>query len=246
MDRFTIFTLAGPFASFGGVAGNERRGSMARPGHSMLVGLLAAALGIRRDQESRLSALSSACRFAVRVDASGLPLVDYHTVQTAKNGGNFTPNTRRDLLLKSDIFTSVTQREYLTDIRITAAVALSGEEFTHLAICQALSQPRLPLYLGRKACPLALPLSPWTSDLVDVREAFSAYDSTTGGRATKYWPLPSERTLIAADADLFKAEDLPRHRLERRRVRPLGRKTWQFALLNEFVLLDSRSNGALA
>src|SRR5690606_37034561 len=74
MGEYIVFTLAAPLASFGGVAGNERRGSMDRPGHSMLAGLVSAALGIRRIDEDLLRRLSDACRFAVRADAPGQPL----------------------------------------------------------------------------------------------------------------------------------------------------------------------------
>src|SRR5687768_6196821 len=122
MPLFTVFTLAGPLASFGGVAGNERRGSLARPGHSLLVGLVAAALGIRRNEEARLAGLSGACRFAVRADASGQLLVDYHTVQTAKERRGFRPQTRRALLAEGDLVTTLTEREYRTDVCFTVAL----------------------------------------------------------------------------------------------------------------------------
>ena len=79
MPDFLIFTLAGSLASFGDVAGHERRGSWTWPGRSAVLGLLAAALGIRRDGDfTKLDRL----RVAVAVFDTGAALRDYHTVQT--------------------------------------------------------------------------------------------------------------------------------------------------------------------
>jgi CRISPR system Cascade subunit CasD len=182
----------------------------------------------------------------VRADAPGLPVTDYHTVQTAKYRRNFAPEKRRDILAGSDLVTTITKREYLTDIRFTAAVALKGEDFTHEILCEALHWPHFPLYLGRKSCPPALPLDPWTTEITDVHDAFSSYDIATSGRAAQYWPLAPEAAQISAEADLFTSQERPPHRLERRRVKPLDRKTWQFALLDELVLLDRPAHEDLA
>jgi CRISPR system Cascade subunit CasD len=241
MGRFTVFTLAGPFASFGEVAGNERRGSADRPGHAMLAGLVAAALGIRRHEEETLARLSEACRFAVRADAPGLPLLDYHTVQTAK-GRRFDASTRRTALLSGKALralnTTITQREYRTDVRFTVALALADEALEHETIAEALVRPHFPLYLGRKACPPALPLQPRTLEAESPAEAFRAYDLLTDGCASRFWPgrdPAAPAPALAADRRLF-SEALPSGRIERRRTRPLARRSWRYALLDELVL----------
>ncbi len=78
-----LFRLYGAMAAWGDIAVGERRPSLTRPGKSSVVGLLAAALGIRRDQEAEQAALANAYRVAVRVDLAGESLRDYHTVQVA-------------------------------------------------------------------------------------------------------------------------------------------------------------------
>ncbi len=249
MPRYTVFTLAGPLASFGGVAGNERRGSMDRPGHSMLVGLVSAAFGIRRSDEDQLARLSAACRFAVRADAPGHPLIDYHTVQTAALRRGVAPTTRKQLLdggrAEGRLDTTLTRREYRTDVRFTVAVELEGETFTHEAIDDALRRPRLVLYLGRKSCPPSLPLDPMAMTAETVPQAFAAYDDATGHRARDLSSFWQGDGTISGDATIFppKAVNLP-HRRESRRVKPLSRRTWQFALLDDLVLLDPPADGA--
>lgn len=63
MQSYLVFTLAANMAAMAELAGHERRGSLAWPGRSALLGLLAAALGRRRDADfSDLDALDLAMR----------------------------------------------------------------------------------------------------------------------------------------------------------------------------------------
>jgi CRISPR system Cascade subunit CasD len=54
MSQYLVFQLHGPMASWGVDAPGEVRHSHELPSRSALLGLLAAALGIRRDEEERL------------------------------------------------------------------------------------------------------------------------------------------------------------------------------------------------
>jgi len=234
LERFTVFTLAGPFASFGTVAGNERRGTAERPGHSMLAGLVAAALGIRRDEAGRLAALAEACRFAVRTDAAGDLLVDYHTVQSAKRRRGFAPATRRAMLATGDVTTTITRREYLIGARFTVALALEGGAFAHEEVKAALTRPVFALWLGRKSCPPALPLDPATVEAPDAAAAFGAYDLARQARAARFWPVRDRAGQVAADARLFDPNRRGTHEL--RRTAPRSRRAWTFDLLDELVL----------
>lgn len=234
MGNFTVFTLAGPFASFGTVAGNERRGTADRPGHSMLVGLLAAALGIRRDEADRLAALSDACRFAVRTDTAGALFTDYHTVQSAKRRRGFAPATRREMLAIGNITTTITKREYLAGSRFTAALSLAEETYSHAAIVGALKRPVFTLYLGRKSCPPALPLDPDTVEADGAAAALALYDRD---RADRFWPTRRPVGGLVVDARLepgMVADETRRQ--ETRRTRPRDRRAWTFDLLDELVL----------
>ena len=54
LSSFTVFSLVAPMGSFGGPAGHERRGSNSWPGRSAVLGLIGAALGVRRtDKEGQ-------------------------------------------------------------------------------------------------------------------------------------------------------------------------------------------------
>ena len=121
--RFLAFTLAAPLASFGAIAVGERRPSWDRPAKSAVLGLVAGALGVTRDDADAHRALADDFLYAVRVEdfdqrAPGRPFTDYHTAQTApsKRGRRFA--TRRDEL-------SVQDRETILTRRSTAPTAAS-------------------------------------------------------------------------------------------------------------------------
>jgi CRISPR system Cascade subunit CasD len=57
MSQYLVFQLHGPMASWGVDAPGEVRHSHELPSRSALLGLLAAALGIRREEEQRLKRL---------------------------------------------------------------------------------------------------------------------------------------------------------------------------------------------
>ncbi len=78
---FLVFQLQAPLASWGDTAVGEYRGSYEYPGESALLGLLAAALGIRREEDLTLSGLRQGYGFAVGVQDGGTLLRDYHTAQ---------------------------------------------------------------------------------------------------------------------------------------------------------------------
>ena len=67
MLDFLIFQLYGQMASWGEIAVGEYRPSRDYPSKSAIIGLVAAALGITRDDEDRQLALSEALGFGVCV-----------------------------------------------------------------------------------------------------------------------------------------------------------------------------------
>jgi CRISPR system Cascade subunit CasD len=82
MAEYLLFRLYGLMASWGEIAVGESRHSATYPSRSALLGLLGAALGLRRDEDAAQRALIEGYRFAVKVESAGSPLRDYHTVQT--------------------------------------------------------------------------------------------------------------------------------------------------------------------
>jgi CRISPR system Cascade subunit CasD len=166
--EFLFFRLYAPLASWGEIAVGERRGSWDRPSKSAVLGLVAAALGIERQERERLAALARGYGFGVRVDAPGVPLRDYHTAQSARESdlrktrrGDPRPMTRKRELSVKARETILSQRDYYADALYTVALWQRDEPPVPLAsICDALRKPCFTLYLGRKSCPPALPLSP--------------------------------------------------------------------------------------
>ena len=164
MRPFLVFRLYGPMASWGEIAVGETRPSALHPTRSALLGLLAAALGLRRGDEAALSRLSGTLRFAVLVESAGVPLSDYHTAQVTPPRRGEILATRQDQLRerRDALQTILSRRDYRCDAFYTVAAWQEGEnpEFELARLKAALERPVFPLYLGRKSCPPALPLSP--------------------------------------------------------------------------------------
>ena len=81
MSQYLVFQLHGPMASWGVDAPGEVRHSHELPSRSALLGLLAAALGIRREEEQRLNAFNQHYSFLLCASSEPRWARDYHTVQ---------------------------------------------------------------------------------------------------------------------------------------------------------------------
>ncbi len=160
---YLLFRLYGPLASWGEIAVGESRHTAAYPSKSAIIGLLGAALGIRRDEEEKQQALAEGYQFAVKVLSTGQLLRDYHTVQVPDSTGSVHYRSRRDELIigKSRLGTILSSREYLCDaFALVAVKPLEAAPYTLAKLAEHLLEPRFHLYLGRKSCPLAAPLNP--------------------------------------------------------------------------------------
>lgn len=168
MAQYLVFTLCAGMASMGDFAGHERRGTLTWPGRSAVLGLVAAAMGIRREDTEGLAGLE-ALRTAVGVIDDGVPLRDYHTVQTVPTSAAKRPDSRPAALREAGRDTNfiITLRDYR--VGVAYAVALWGAPLE--AIAEALRRPVFTLYLGRKSCPLSAPPDP---RLVEVSDPVSA------------------------------------------------------------------------
>lgn len=157
MAEHLVFTLCATLAANGDLAGHERRGTLTWPGRSAILGLLAAARGIRRDDVAGQGGLQD-LRMAVAVHDPGAPLRDYHTVQTVPTAAVRRPDSRAEALRRAglQVNTTLTQRDYRCGVLYT--VAVWGAPMA--AYVQALSRPVFTLYLGRKSCPLSAPPAP--------------------------------------------------------------------------------------
>jgi CRISPR system Cascade subunit CasD len=177
---FLVFQLQAAMASWGDVAVGETRGSRDAPGASALVGLLGAALGLRRDDEAAHAALRDGYGFAVGVVDTGHLLRDYHTAQVpGRSALKGRPHrTRRDELAmpRHELNTILSTRDYRQGGAWVAAVqprAAAPHALEHLQC--ALREPRFVLYLGRKCCPPAAPLAPTILEVSSAHAALTTY-----------------------------------------------------------------------
>ena len=135
-----LLRLAAPLQSWGADSKFETRRTNREPTKSGVIGMLAAAMGIKRNQDQEIEKLNK-LKFGVRVDKEGELLVDFHM---AKN-----PEKKNADYL--------TYRHYLQD-----AVFLVGLECNDEAVLKelldAIEHPAFPLYLGRRSCPPTLPI----------------------------------------------------------------------------------------
>ncbi|MEV0609516.1 type I-E CRISPR-associated protein Cas5/CasD [Polymorphospora rubra] len=133
-----LLRLAGPLQSWGSSSRFARRGTDVGPTKSGVIGLLAAAKGVRRTEPlTELLGLE----FGVRLDQPGQILRDFQTARSL-DGRQSAP---------------LTYRFYLSDACFLAA--LSGQDALLHGLAEALDRPQFPLYLGRRSCPPVGPVS---------------------------------------------------------------------------------------
>jgi CRISPR system Cascade subunit CasD len=141
--KSVLLRLEGPLQAWGTQGRFSIRDTDAEPSKSGVIGLVGAALGMSRDDDVQLAALSQ-LRMAVRVDREGAPLNDYHTA----GGGRFRGESYG---VSGADGTVLTDRHYLIDASFL--VALGGDDHELVdRVAAALQDPVWPLFLGRKAC----------------------------------------------------------------------------------------------
>lgn len=137
--------LAGPLQSWGSGSRFVRRDTEVVPTKSGVLGMVAAAKGIRRTEPiQELLGL----RFGVRVDQPGRLTRDFQTAQRRRVG-------RDGKLIQQSL--PLSYRYYMSDAVYLAV--LEGEPALIEGIDAAVRQPQFPLYLGRRSCPPAGPVA---------------------------------------------------------------------------------------
>jgi CRISPR system Cascade subunit CasD len=236
MNAHLIFRLYGPIASWGDIAVGEVRPSYTHPSKSAVLGLIAAALRIDRYKDDQHRALVESYGFAVRVESMGVPLVDYHTVQVPPSASGNTKNyyTRRDELQavsRDKLKTIISRRDYRMDALATVALwgRTSELPYSLAAMRDAMERPGYLLYLGRKSCPLALPMEP------QIVQADTVLQALAKAKFAAFEPLRqirfAEKPILFWDEGVD-AEVSAQHSFQRRDV-PLSRRRWQFDVRQE-------------
>lgn len=244
MNDYLLFRLYGPMSSWGDIAVGEFRPSFAYPSKSAVLGLVAAALGIRRDDETAHLAMARTYGFAVRVDEAGSPIRDYHTAQVPPAGSSRqkkTFATRKDELAvpREELGTILSSRDYRCDFLYTACLWTVGDSspYSLAQLAAALAKPVFTLYLGRKSCPLALPLQAQVIHATNLREAFH---NVRLENAIFLTALPGSDSVDiyweGAEPNGYDAV----HTIERRDSL-LSRRRWQFTVRSEHYATEVAS-----
>lgn len=233
MSDWLVFQLYGMMASWGDIAVGEFRSSWDHPTRSAVIGLLCAALGIRRDEEERLGAVANGYRFSFRVNKDGTPIRDYHTIQVPASGTGRNRkifHTRKEELSVSgdQISTILSSRDYLCDSGYTVFVSpLPDAPHSLMDLQQHLRNPVFTLYLGRKSCPLSIPLNPQIVRAESLKEACRMVPPLLNpGKKKEKFRIFWEDGVNAG---------MKEFQLQLRRDHPTSRRRWQFSGREEFA-----------
>jgi CRISPR system Cascade subunit CasD len=236
VKSFLLFSIYAPLSSWGDIAVGEARGSWDRPSRSAVLGLLAAALGITREDQDAHDALDEQYGMAVRLDAAGTPMTDYHTAQTVGAVAVRTakPATRAALLAAGEHETILSRRAYRQDALATAALWERGvSRWTLAELASALRAPTFVLYAGRKANALGLPLGPQLAEADTLAAALRArppLPAELDDRATRALrPRHGWGSEVAHDPCQGFESGLDARRVVTRRDARAHRVRWQFA-----------------
>lgn len=248
MPRILTFALVAPIAAFGAIAVGERRSGWDRPARSAVLGLLGACLGVRRDDDAGQAVLAEDYALALLCHAPGRLLADYHTAQVppTQRGRRFP--TRAAELAADQLNTVLSRRDYRTGAWHLGALRPRHAQarWSLEELAEAMRRPCFVPYLGRKSCPLGLPLAPAIAEAADALEALRARHETgpevawRNRMADPVSPIRKEdsaaESVFAVDAADAPANDPRLRRIEFRRDQPRSRRRWQFDLRAEAVL----------
>jgi len=247
-SRYLIITLAAPIASFGELAGHERRGGRERPGKAAIIGIVGAALGIRRDNQEGQEALRTGYDVAVRVDNPGTAMQDFHTAMYVPTARIKRPRTRALALqaLKAKDNPEITRRDYRMDVSYRVAIeAMPDARWSLEELASSFERPQFALYLGRKSCPLSLPFDPWIVDADDILQALQSGDDRAGAEKrqrllenaiSKGRSPPYAAVTASTFHDRLARKPNQTPRIERVNDEPIDRLRWHFTERREAVL----------
>lgn len=228
MRDHLILKLQGVMQAWGEHTFEGLRPSANFPTRSALIGLLAACLGIDRNDRTQQQALADSFLYAVRQDShkqiwsmytdelvskqlNMIKMTDYHTVKDA----------REDYVGLKSHETIVTQREYLLDATFTIAIwNIDNAAYSLDKLQSAVCQPRYTPFLGRRSCPITRPLFESRVQAINADEALKMIEPASG--------------VIYSEEELPEIADRNKHRHRVRDV-PLPNQPRQFASRMVFV-----------
>lgn len=179
-----LLRLAAPLQAWGSSSKFIVRSTEREPTKSGVIGMIAAAMGMQRNDDAKKLAPLAQLRFGVRADKEGILLKDFHMVHGYK-------------------IADVTERYYLSDAVFLAVLECDDKKLLE-EIAAALQKPVYPLYLGRKSCPPTLPVvlgvkdedmltalknEPFLNENDRRKNVRISYEVTSGGAMVQDVPL---------------------------------------------------------
>lgn len=217
MARFLVLRLEAPLVAFGDVSVDAIGPVSDLPSASMITGLLANALGWRREDRTALQRLQDRLIHGSRLDRVAARFTEFQTAELAKSDQGWTTRGRpegRAGGAGSYEGPHIRYRDHDADLSAVVVMTLEpAAEAPDLdALAAALDQPFRPLFIGRKPC---LPTGPISGGFVEANDLLTALQRV---------PLapPRRRTaerdvLVELPIDLDPPEGFRRlHRCDRR------------------------------
>ena len=215
-----LLKFSGPLQSYGTSSHFQTRYTDYYPSKSAVLGLLAACLGYRRDEEEKLRELST-LKFAVRIDQQGGLLKDYHIAITDKEIVEIPQ-------------TYVTNRYYLEDALFV--VALSGIDELIATLIKSIQSPYFQPFMGRRSLPVPVDffLGVSAEDILDSLRNLP-WQAAPWYKKKKWKQGVGEKISLEvyADEEIVEEEKIIRSKLRRDVPVSFSQKGRQFAFRQE-------------
>lgn len=180
-----LLRLAGPLQSWGADSRFTERKTRHEPTKSGVVGMLASALGRRREDDiSDLAEL----RMAVRIDQAGRYERDFQTANARK----FIKKAERWVSMYDKPHSlPLSNRYYLSDA--VFVVGIEMDDALLPSFSEALTHPAFPLYLGRRSCPPSGKVLLAARECVDLLSAMKQqpWEATMGRLVSRHLSEPT-------------------------------------------------------
>ena len=215
-----LLKFSGPLQSYGTSSHFQTRYTDYYPSKSAVLGLLAACLGYRRDEEEKLRELST-LKFAVRIDQQGGLLKDYHIAITDKEIVEIPQ-------------TYVTNRYYLEDALFV--VALSGIDELIDTLIKAIKSPYFQPFMGRRSLPVPADffLGVSAEDILDSLRNLPWQAAHWYKKKKRKQGIGEKISLeVYADEEILKDEKISRSKLRRDIPISFSQKGREFAFRQE-------------
>jgi len=157
MARILILKLEAPLVAFGDIMVDSIGPVSDLPSASMLTGLIANALGWRREERAALQRLQDRLAHAARLDRRAGRFTEFQTAKLEKADQGWTTRGRPEGRAGGDgsyLGPHLRYRDHDADVCIHVALTLEpvDDAPTLEAIAAAFDEPARPVFIGRKPC----------------------------------------------------------------------------------------------